>query len=371
MMAQTNLRSGSERIARRGGVADTPLRQQSGRRAVVSGIVLAFMAAGCAVSSDAGKTAAPPMTWPPAPEVARIAFVRSISGPEDLGITRGIWRRFGDMLVGRSITEQLVQPMAVAVGADDAVFVADPGAGGVHRFDIKRGRHDLIRRRDDAALRSPVGLAAGAHGEMYVTDSSLDEVFVIAEGATIAEPAMLRAQFEQPTGVAVDPRSGRVYVVDTGEHCVKIFGRDGAQVAKFGRRGSGDGEFNFPTMLWRGADGRLYVADSLNFRVQVFDGNGGFLYKFGRLGDGSGDHLRPKGIATDRHGHVYVIDSLFHTMQIFHATGRFLLNVGQRGSGIGEFWLPSGVYVGTSGDIFVADPRNHRVQVFRYLGDES
>lgn len=330
-----------------------------------------LLLAGCAGVGDVATSAAPPPAWPPAPEAARIAFVRSISVPEDIGITRGWWRRLGDLLVGRTPTERLIQPMAVAVGADASVFVADPGAGGVHRFDRRRGRHDLIRRADGAALVSPVGLAAGARGEVYVTDSALDEVFVIADGAAVATPAGLRGQFEQPTGIAVDPATGRVYVVDTGEHNIKIFDRAGTPVAQFGRRGAGDGEFNFPTMLWRGDDGRLYVADSLNFRVQVFDGDGRFLYKFGRLGDGTGDHLRPKGVATDRHGHVYVVDSLFHTVQIFHGTGRFLLNVGQRGGGAGEFWLPSGICIAADGDIFVADSRNHRVQVFRYVGEAS
>jgi len=306
------------------------------------------------------------LVWPPAPDDPRIAFVKTFSRPADLGIDKGVMQRFADLLFGAD-DSRLVRPMAV-VATDNGVFVADPGAGGVHRFDQRDGTYALIRAPEGALLPSPVGLAIGKAGEVYVTDSALAKVFVIRPGASAASPLTLAAQLEQPTGIAFDAARARLYVVDTKANRVNIFKADGSLESSFGRRGTADGEFNYPTLIWRTAAGRLYVTDSLNFRVQRFDDAGQFLGKFGGLGDGSGDLPRQKGVATDSYGHVYIVDSLFHAIQIFDDNGRFLMSLGGMGHGRGEFWLPTGMFIDQKDRIYVADSYNQRVQVLRYVG---
>ena len=86
-----------------------------------------------------------------------------------------------DTLFGGS-EAHLVRPMAV-VAVDGVLYVADPGAKGVHRFDQPKGEYDLLHAADGGALPSPVGLARGADGDVYVTDSVLAAVFVIRRGA--------------------------------------------------------------------------------------------------------------------------------------------------------------------------------------------
>ena len=308
----------------------------------------------------------PSLVWPAAPEAPRIAFVKTFSRPDDLGISRGVLRRFSDFLFGRE-ESRLVRPMAVLADGD-IVYVADPGAKGVHRFDQKGGSYDLIHAQGGGALVSPVGLALGQAGEVYVSDSALATVFVIRPGAKEAAPLVLNARIGQPTGIAFDAATGRLYVVDTSAHRVNVFRRDGTFESSFGRRGTAEGEFNYPTLIWRTREGRLYVTDSLNFRVQSFDEQGRFLAKFGGLGDGTGDLPRQKGVATDRYGHVYVVDSLFHAIQVFDDKGRFLLSLGGMGHERGEFWLPTGLFIGADDRIYVADSYNQRVQVLRYIG---
>ena len=305
------------------------------------------------------------LVWPFGSAQPRIEFVKSFARPADLGIGKGFMERLKDFFFGES-EARILRPMAVAV-SNGVLYVADPGARGVHRFDSKAGQYALITALDHAPLPSPVGLARGAAGEIYVADSKLAQVLVIRPGAKEAVPLRLDAKLTQPTGIAFDAVSGRLYVVDTAEHQVLIFERDGTRVSSIGRRGSGDGEFNYPTYLWRTAQGRLYVTDSLNFRIQSFDAHGRFAGKFSRQGDGTGDAARPKGVASDRHGHVYVVDALFHAFQIFDADGRLLLPVGERGQGQGEFWLPTGIFVEDE-MIYIADSYNQRIQVFRYIG---
>jgi DNA-binding beta-propeller fold protein YncE len=328
-------------------------------------IFLGFALTACAppVQTVENKT---PLVWPAAPDAPRVVFVKTFSRPDDLGINRGFFERVTDLLFGRD-ESHLIRPMAV-VAVGDIVYVADPGAKGVHRFDQKGGNYALIHAAGGTALLSPVGLALGAAGEVYVSDSALAKVFVIRPGTKEAEPLSLGAHLGQPTGIAFDAESGRLFVVDTSAHRVNVFKRDGSLESSFGQRGTEAGEFNYPTLIWRTREGRLYVTDSLNFRIQSFDENGKFLAKFGGLGDGSGDLPRQKGVATDHYGHVYVVDSLFHAIQIFDDSGRFLLSLGGMGRERGEFWLPTGLFIGADDRIYVADSFNQRVQVLRYIG---
>ncbi len=335
----------------------------------LSCILLTLVLTACTtvVTPPAEQDAAQRLVWPPLPAEPRIAFVSSFSSPDELGIRKSLFQRLGEFLGGASEVH-LVRPMAIVVDPAGVIYVADPGVEGIHQFDKKAGRYRLIRGKKGRPLPSPVALAVGPAGEVYVSDSRLSAVFVIEPGATEALLVPLKALIAQPTGIALDPGSGRLYLVDTGSHQVKVFARDGAFLKSFGQRGTGDGEFNFPTMIWRDDKGRLLIADSMNFRIQVFDESGRFLRKFGKVGDGTGQHAQPKGIAADSEGHIYVVDSLFHTLQLFDPQGRFLLNVGRQGKARGEFWLPTGIFIGEQNTIYVADSYNGRVQIFRYVG---
>jgi DNA-binding beta-propeller fold protein YncE len=336
------------------------------RLRAIAALCVVLALAACAPSDRTVEQLEAPLVWPPAPAAPRITFLNAFSRPEDLGISRGFFQRMADAVFGKT-ESRLIRPMAI-VGVDGVLYVADPGARGVHRFHPASGSYDLIRAEGDLPLPSPVGLARGAEGEVYVADSALGRVFVIRRGATAAIPVALGASMRQPTGIAFDPATGRLFVVDTAAHRVNVFNRDGTLAHSFGRRGSGDGEFNYPTLLCRTPQGRLYLTDSLNFRVQILDEQGRFIGKFGRIGDGTGDLARHKGIATDRQGHIYVVDALFHSVQVFDESGSLLLSVGALGRDRGEFWLPTGIFISEDDTIYVADSYNQRVQVFRYIG---
>lgn len=325
----------------------------------------AAVLAGC-ITQGRQQSEEPALFWPAAPEPPRIAFVNAFSRPDDLGIRKGFFQHVRDFLLGGE-ENRMVRPMAV-IETEDILYVADPGVHGVHRFDTVRGKYALIRGPEESPLTSPVGLALGSRGEIYVSDSKLAQVMVIRPGADQATPLPLEGELLQPTGLAFDASTGQLYVVDTRAHRLMVYDRQGNLVAKIGGRGFGPGQFNYPTLLWLSAEGNLYVTDSLNFRVQILDAAGRFIGEFGKAGDGTGDAARQKGVATDRQGHVYVVDSLFHALQIFDDDGQYLLTVGRQGQGRGEFWLPVGIYIDASDRIYVTDTYNQRVQVFRYLG---
>jgi DNA-binding beta-propeller fold protein YncE len=339
------------------------------RSRVLAVWVLALALASCAsppAVSPESQRLANGLAWPSPPAPAQIVYVRAISSPSDLGLTKNFFVRLFEFVFGEE-PQRLVRPMAV-VDVAGVLYVADPGAKGVHRFDRPSGKYRLLHGERETALPSPVGLAIGLSGDVYVTDSVLGAVFVLKPGADFATRLTLNSTLKQPTGIAFDASGKQLFVSDTYAHEIKVFALDGAYLKTIGRRGDGNGEFNFPTMLWRSDASQLLVTDSLNFRTQVFDLSGQFVSKFGKLGDGSGDAPRQKGVATDRYGHIYVVDSLLHAVQIFENSGKFLLSFGGLGQAPGEFWLPTGVFVAGDDMIYVTDSYNRRVQVFKYAG---
>jgi sugar lactone lactonase YvrE len=327
----------------------------------------AALLAGC-VSTWTPRTTAPQITlqWPYPPRPAKVTFVRSLAGFTPSRSAGSALRAFAIGEGEREARGAFVLPVAVAVGADGRIAVADSGCRCAHLFLPATGRYLRLLGSKQEVMRSPVAVAFDDESRLFVSDSAGSVFAFGADGAfqfTLANAGATPLQ--RPTGLAFSPVTGRLYVVDTLAHAVYAFDRRRELVAAFGARGEGSGAFNFPTHLAWAPPGELYVTDALNFRVQILDEEGRPRGGFGRHGDGSGDIAMPKGLAVDGDGVVYLVDSLFDSVQLFDRKGDFLLTVGRRGTELGEFWLPSGAFLSASGELYVCDTYNRRIQVFR------
>ena len=335
----------------------------------MAGIAVALIVAGMSIWPLTARTpraqipqpaTGPVLEWPSPPDPARIRFVRSLNPAAVLGkpsMLSRVWRT----LVGRDDVPRLAQPYGIAVGPDQKVYVADTTARAVHVFDLRKPGYTRI----PVAGTSLIGIGV-AGGQLFVTDSTSGRLMCLDERGRSRWTLGRKDGFLRPTGLVTGP--DRVYVVDTLGHRVVMVSPAGQILGWFGTRGSGPGQFNFPTNIARGADGRLYVTDTMNFRVQIFDADGRFVRAFGQLGDGSGDFDKPKGIAVDSDGHIYVVEGFNDVVQIFDERGQLLLVVGSSGSRDGQFWLPSGIAI-VDDVMYVADSANQRLEVFQYLKD--
>lgn len=181
-------------------------------------------------------------------------------------------------------------------------------------------------------------------------------------------------QFRSPSGVAVDPQ-GFAYVCDTGNDRVqkiqvwtsKLTDIPGKCHALIGTSGERPGQLRGPRGAALDADGNVYVADTGNHRIQVFDGSGKYLTGWGREGTEPGQFLRPAGIAVAGTSLV-VTDSGNHRVQQFDLKGKHLRTWGSAGAGEGQFRNPRGIAVGPDREVYVVDTDNHRVQVFKPEG---
>src|SRR6266581_2571019 len=93
-------------------------------------------------------------------------------------------------------------------------------------------------------------------------------------------------QFLAPHGIAVDIKSGNVYVSDYGANRIQKFNANGS-VLPFKRLPTGavDGQVRQPAGVAVDAiTGNVYVCDQGNHRIQKFDSNGIFIKTWGTVG---------------------------------------------------------------------------------------
>lgn len=329
---------------------------------VIYSVLLIFF--GCASSSSLPSKPTGNYVWPTPPATPRVKWVTQWSDRYDFGRPSHVM----EMLIGKERVEKLRRPSGIVCDNAGNIYVSDSEIRVIFVFDVEK---NVLRFLGMGSLGGPTGLAIDNNrGIIFVSDARLDKVFAINKVTgdillSIGGPG----EFKRPSGLAYDEQRNRLYVADTQSHVIKVFDKDGRLLFTIGKRGSENGEFNYPSYLALDKAGRLYVDDSFNFRVQIFDADGKFLKKFGKLGDSSGYFTRPQGIGVDSEGHIYVADSSFNNFQIFDEDGRLLLWVGNTGTKPGEFYLPAGLFVDKNDKIYVADTFNRRAQVFQYLKD--
>ncbi len=175
-------------------------------------------------------------------------------------------------------------------------------------------------------------------------------------------------QFEVAWGVAVDPRTGNVYVSDNKTNRVEEFSSTGTYLTSIGSAGSGNGQLKAPEALAVDSAGDLYVGDGGNHRVEEFNSSHEYIGKFGSEGTGEGQFGDAiGGIAVGSSGDVWASDGANGRVEEFASGGKYLRKVGSEGSGNGEFRDPLGIAL-DNGDLYVVDHFNHRVQEFSTAG---
>ncbi|HTB84858.1 MAG TPA: 6-bladed beta-propeller [Candidatus Sulfotelmatobacter sp.] len=329
----------------------------------------AVFAASCATAPPPASPAASSMIgWPPPPDQARIVYVGSLHGPADIGQSPSVFSSMARWITGDTgQSKNLHKPFAVALDEQGNLCVADTDDKLVCYLDFAHKKWQRYAGPGKIRFASPVAVARH-NGIFYVADSQLAQVIAFKDdGKALFK---IGAPLKRPVGLTVANDS--LYIVDSQAHSVFVYDLNGKFLFSFGQRGTGPGEFNFPTGITADTrHDRLIVADTMNFRVQIFDLHGKYLSQFGSNGDTSGHFARPKGVAVDSDGHIYVVDGVFDNFQIFDADGRLLLDVGEGGDGPGQFALPNGIALGPDNRVYVADAFNHRVQIFKYLDQQG
>lgn len=197
-----------------------------------------------------------------------------------------------------------------------------------------------------------------------------------------------QARFASPRSLAFDP-SGTLYVVDSGNHCVRIIkqGLVGTFAGSCTNEGFAQGKVANARFRWPNdivVEGSvLYLTDGGNHAV-VKIGNGVVSLIAGNGGIGSQDGIgqeprfyAPMGIAVAANGSLYVADQLNHRIrQVDAASGEVTTIAGPSGAGVGvgrglidgaaadaRFHTPVGLaFDRVTSTLYIADRFNGRIR---------
>lgn len=131
-------------------------------------------------------------------------------------------------------------------------------------------------------------------------------------------------------------------------------------VTRFGKKGSGNGQFQFPSgVAISPATGDIVIADQHNSRIQVFDRDGKFLRKFVQ------EHFKPCGIVVRQNGDIVVSDTHNHAncIRIFSPTGTRKQVVGQ-----GDFDYPFCIALDSREQFVVSDSAKNEIVIMNDRG---
>jgi RHS repeat-associated protein len=299
----------------------------------------------------------------------------------------------------------------VAVGSDDAIYIADSGN---HRIRVARTQDGITWNVTTLAgsgtagfadgpgaaaqFNNPQGVAVDNNGIVYVADAANNRIRRIATDGAVSTLAGdgtagfqdgpgSQARFNAPQGIVAD-NLGDIYVADTGNSAVRKIDAAGvvSTVAGDGTVGSSDSpNARFDGLIGIAVDGAhvfVYLADTGNHRIRRLDLTGTVITVAGAergFKDGSGSDARfaePSGIAIDGAGKIVVADAVNSLVRLVdpdlapsgsNQAVTTIAGTGSRGltdgaGNVTRFFTPRGVAVSSSSAIIVADTGNQVVR---------
>ena len=210
----------------------------------------------------------------------------------------------------------------------------------------------------------PRAIAISPAGKVFAVDKTGRIQRFDADGRYETGWRMPAWEKGKPVGLAVHP-DGRLFVADTHYSRVLIFDQDGGELARFGREGTGPGEFLLPTSVAFDSDGFVYVAEyGGNDRISKFTAGLEFVTSFGGPESGEASLLRPTGLTFDASGRLWVADACHHRVCCFDRDGRLLTAFGQVGTELGQLRYPYDLAIDDRGRLLVCEYGNNRLQWF-------
>lgn len=263
---------------------------------------------------------------------------------------------------------------------------------------------------EDGQIMWPAAIALDADENVYISDEALQRISIFdRDGKFLAKwgkHGKGDGEFDRPAGLAFT-RDQHLLVVDGRNNRIQKYTRDGKFVGAWGTAGQAPGTFNLPWGIAVDQADNVYVADWRNDRVQQFDAAGRFLASWGTAGHGLGQFSRPSGVAVDCDGNILVADWGNERVQVLAPDGQVRLTL--RGeSGLSKwgasyftanqdelderlkadlepalelppddtkryesasieklFWGPIAVKVDDAGRLYVVESCRHRIQIYR------
>jgi DNA-binding beta-propeller fold protein YncE len=259
------------------------------------------------------------------------------------------------------------EPRAVGVDAQGNVFVADTQNWRIQKFDAT-GAFSLqwgsrgTRGTGTTKFNYPKGLAVDrSTGAVYVCDTDNGQIKKYDNnGAFIWQVNAAKGS----VGADVAP-NGSLWVVDTvNARILQFDATTGAKLRTIGSRGSGNGQFQYPTGVAVDTDGSIWVTDTTRDTVQHLSATGAYLGKVASTGTAV-SQLQQGWDVEVLGNNVLVSDAATDQVKVWTKQGAFVTAFGGTGTALGQFQNPKGMDLTPDGRLFVEEQLGERVQELR------
>lgn len=311
--------------------------------------------------------------------------IRKVDASGRIATVAGTGMTTGNGDGGQATSADLDSPFDVAVGAAGVIYIVDSGHSRIRKIDTNgiittvAGNGNAGYSGDGgaavaAALNIPLGMAVDSTGNLYIADTlnhavrKVDTAGVITTlagngtaGSSGDGGSSMQAKLKYPQAVAIDARTGELYISDAGNYRIRKIDSNGTITTVAGTTSGYAGDngpatgakLGFPHGITVDREGNLYIADLANNMVRKVDTNGiitrfaATASAYGFAGDGgpaaSALMKAPSGIATDARGNVFVTDRDNHRVRVIRAA----YTVGGTVAGLAGSGLVLGLNTGT------------------------
>jgi len=278
-------------------------------------------------------------------------------------------------------------PLGIAVAPDQSIYVVDQGNARLQRFDADGrfldawgGGEGEVALAGHGEGFGPTGVEVGPDGLVYVADTWNHRVVVLSpdgdqireiggppdaggvrrEADTGDDPADAGerpGEFFGPRDVVV--ANDEIYVSDTGNERIQVFGLDGTFRRLWGGYGTGPDRLIEPVGLAVDGNGRVYVADSGNQRIAVYTPRGEPVAQWPVLAwpapdpSGARPAFQPY-LAFGPDGTLYASSSAGGSVEVFGPDGEPLPPITEVDED-DPLERPIGVAVAANGDLLITD----------------
>ncbi|XP_006822393.1 tripartite motif-containing protein 2-like [Saccoglossus kowalevskii] len=263
-------------------------------------------------------------------------------------------------------TRSLEYPHALAISPNGTMFVVDSK----EHINVFSAKGEFIRHfRPSFTSNKPwpvntFDITVVNEDELAITDLTSKRVFICSLEGRIKRRCG-GSPLRSPVGIAYG-KDGKIYVVDNKACRVVVFALSGKCLYYIGHHDSGPGRLKNPQYVAVNSWNHVIVTDTNDTsknRICVFDSRGEFIYEFGQSSMDDGHILAPRGITCDQQNNIIV--SSYRRVLILGPDGTFLGRVdGAEGETIQDPRGIDTVVVNGKLRVVVADNNAGQVKVF-------
>ena len=275
------------------------------------------------------------------------------------------------------LSEQTISGTKKLIGTNGDHFFVAKQDGTIDEFD--KAQHKFLtlsakNSKGEVILKQPESVIV-ADGIIYVADSETNLVAMFSiegkyQGSIGAKKGGFfgggaEIELKSPHGIAI--HEGILYVTDTGNSKVQLFGINGVFLATLEIDSLPDNKdalekklpykLNEPTDIALNARGEIYVLDANDGLIKVYGGNGKYLKHLPKDG-------KPAAFSLGQEG-IYIADKDTLTVQRYDFNDKLTYSFGAKGEGRGLFKSITGVAAGMSGQVFVGDGKKGIINIFQ------